>query len=504
MIVIKCKNNSDLNSIYHLTKAFFPDQKIKQQMDIEQEPQLELTLNGGSCFIVLPEEVPINEEKALLKKVYRYWSEYTGRTLPWGILTGVRPTKLAMKLIREQENEVVEKIAVKKLVAGKMVAEKLVAEKVVAEKLERILCDKYFLSKEKAKLALEVARRERKLLETLDLEDGFSLYISIPFCPSICSYCSFGSGELGNWQEQVDEYVEKLCNEIDETGRRVAKENKVLNTIYMGGGTPTTLNVEQLEKLFAVIKQSFSLEQLIEYTVEAGRPETITKEKLRLFKREGVTRISINPQSMNQLTLEKVGRNHKVTDIVEAFKLARREGFDNINMDLIIGLSGEGVPEILSTLRQIKELEPDSLTVHTLAMKRGSETSNEYKEKVETKNINQMLNLCYDAAKAMGLMPYYLYRQKNIAGNFENVGFAKVDKAGIYNILIIEEVQTILGVGVGATTKMVTRNKGEVGRDQVSHHEEGNPLIRRRANTKDIGKYLAEGYRNATEYLLDD
>jgi len=272
----------------------------------------------------------------------------------------------------------------------------------------------------------------------------------------------------------------------------------------MGGGTPTTLNVEQLEKLFAVIKQSFSLEQLIEYTVEAGRPETITKEKLRLFKREGVTRISINPQSMNQLTLEKVGRNHKVTDIVEAFKLARREGFDNINMDLIIGLSGEGVPEILSTLRQIKELEPDSLTVHTLAMKRGSETSNEYKEKVETKNINQMLNLCYDAAKAMGLMPYYLYRQKNIAGNFENVGFAKVDKAGIYNILIIEEVQTILGVGVGATTKMVTRNKGEVGRDQVSHHEEGNPLIRRRANTKDIGKYLAEGYRNATEYLLDD
>ena len=565
MIVINCKNNSDLNRVYHLMKAFFPNQEIKQQINTEQEPQLEFILDDGSCFTVLPDEVSEDEEKeTLIKKVYDVLSEYTNKTLPWGILTGVRPTKLAMKAIMEGTREVKNKnceVDVGDREESIIPREDREGQR-SPEEIERVLCDKYYLSPKKAKLAVQVAKREKELLASLDLENGFSLYVSIPFCPSICSYCSFGSGELEKWQNKVDEYLGRLCDEITAVGdiiderieRKGEEERKglggiksdekkalrKLNTIYIGGGTPTTLSVEQLRKLFNTIKKTFSLDNLIEYTVEAGRPETITSEKLRLFKEVGITRISINPQSMNQQTLDRVGRNHKVSDIVEAFKLARQEGFDNINMDLIIGLPGEGVSEVIATLEQIKELEPDSLTIHTLAMKRGSEASNEYKEKVEAEkrgrekidykeevvnnkentnqfeddvnqlkakqtedhyteeidqedNINEMLNLCYDAAKEMSLMPYYLYRQKNIAGNFENVGFAKVDKAGIYNILIIEELQTIIGVGVGATTKIVTREKKKVKEDEneAQQNEEYSLTIRRHANTKDIGKYLA-------------
>ena len=576
MIVIKCKNNSDLNRAYHLMKAFFPNQEIKQQINTEQEPQLEFILDDGSCFTVLPEEASEDEEKGtLVKKVYDVLSEYTNKTLPWGILTGVRPTKLAMKAIMEGTREKDRGVEGDDEDRKESIITREDRESQISrEEIEKILCEKYYLSGEKAKLAVEVAKREKELLATLDLENDFSLYVSIPFCPSICSYCSFGSGELEKWQDKVDEYLDRLCDEItavgdiiDERIERKSEERKSeerkseerrkefgeinsdekktlrkLNTIYIGGGTPTTLNTEQFEKLFNTIKKTFSLDHLIEYTVEAGRPETITREKLRLFKGTGVTRISINPQSMNQKTLDRVGRNHKVSDIVEAFKLARQEGFDNINMDLIIGLPGEGVSEVIATLEQIKELEPDSLTIHTLAMKRGSEASNEHKEKFEEekrkkekkdgkeevdikkdsnpievnhsedncmeeivkedniKNINNMLNLCYDAAKEMSLTPYYLYRQKNIAGNFENVGFAKVDKAGIYNILIIEELQTIVGVGVGATTKIVTKEKKIVKKDEnrTRQDEECSLTIRRQANTKNIKKYIAEGGRNTS------
>ena len=572
MIFIKCKNSSDLNRVYHLTKAFFPNQEIKQQINTEQEPQLEFILDDGSCFTVLPDEVSEDEEKeTLIKRVYHHLSEYTNKTLPWGILTGVRPTKLAMKAIMEGTREVKNKNCegdVGDREESIIPREEREGER-SPEEIERFLCEKYYLSEEKAKLAVEVAKRERELLAPLDLENGFSLYVSIPFCPSICFYCSFGSGELEKWQNKVDEYLDRLCDEItavgdivDERIERKGEEGKKdfggitsdekkvlrkLNTVYIGGGTPTTLNPEQFGKLFHTIKKTFSLDNLIEYTVEAGRPETITREKLRLFKEAGVTRISINPQSMNQQTLDRVGRNHRVADIVETFKLARQEAFDNINMDMIIGLPGEGIPEVCATLEQIKKLEPDSLTIHTLAMKRGSEASNEHKEKIEAEkrgrekkeydeeavnnkentnqfeddanqlkanqtednyteeidqedNINEMLSLCYDAAKEMGLNPYYLYRQKNIAGNFENVGFAKVDKAGIYNILMIEELQTILGVGVGATTKIVTKEKKIVKKDEnrTRQDKECNLTIRRRANTKDIRKYIAEGGRNTT------
>jgi len=495
MIVIKCKNNSDLNGVYNLTKAFFPNQEIRQEIDKEQESRLQLTLNRGSCFSVFPNDNIVREkEKYLIKRVYDYLSEHTGKTLPWGILTGVRPTKLAMKVLKEYESSYQED-----------------------SYLEQVLIDKYYLSEDKAKLAINVAKRENELIKGLDHEDGFSLFVSIPFCPSICSYCTFGSGDAGKWQDRIDEYVEQLCEEIIQLGR-VVKRNRVeqhlrnLQTIYIGGGTPTTLNAQQFSRLFHAIEESFSLNKVVEYTVEAGRPETITKEKLRLFKKAGVNRISINPQSMNQKTLDRIERNHNVNDIVTAFNLARAEGFDNINMDLIVGLPGEGMEEIRQTLSEVANLEPDNLTIHTLAKKRGAKLDVDYKEC----DINEMLHFCYDYAKEMGLLPYYLYRQKNIAGNFENVGFAKVDKAGIYNILIIEELHTILGVGAGAITKFVTRewqgDKDKASSNEKAGSEDCNKqekkelrkcetlktgeiavTIKRVANTKDIGDYIEKG-----------
>jgi oxygen-independent coproporphyrinogen-3 oxidase len=472
MIVIKCKNNSDLNSIFNLTKAFFPNEEIKQQIDQQQEPQVHLRLDGGSCFSVSQEDVASSqEEKYLLKKVYYYLSQSTNKELPWGILTGVRPTKLVLKLLEEYEG----------------------LYKSRESELLEALYNKYYISREKSRLAIAVAIKEKEVVNSLDLEEGFSLFVNIPFCPSICSYCSFGSGEIKNYQNIIDEYVEKVSKEIVQVAKRV--KGKDLVTIYIGGGTPTTLNIDQLKKLLGTIKESFSMDKVTEYMMEAGRPETITKEKLKLFKEEGINRLSINPQSMNQKTLDGIGRNHSVDHIIEVFKLARSEGFDNINMDLIVGLPGEGVTEIKATLEQIKSLNPDSITIHTLAMKRGSKDkvntdkinldriSTDKANTVKEEVVNKMLNLCYDAAKEMNLEPYYLYRQKNITGNFENVGFAKVDKVGIYNILIIEELQTIIGVGAGAITKLVLDEDKE---------NKSTAIIKRFANTKSIEKYIKD------------
>ena len=513
MIVIKCKNNSDLSSVYNLTKAFFPHEEIKQEIDKEQESRLQLTLDRGSCFSVFPNDNMIGErERYLIKRVYDYLSEYTGKTLPWGILTGVRPTKLAMKVLKEYESsfqgvgtQVGKNSDHEKYEKSEKPEEREKSEKGEESEeqlyLEQILIDKYYLSEEKAKLALKVAKRENELIKGLDYEDGFSLFVSIPFCPSICSYCTFGSGDVDQWQGRMDEYVQRLSEEITQIGRIVNENGKHCNghqrslrnlqTIYIGGGTPTTLSTEQFSKLFNAIKESFSLDRVVEYTVEAGRPETITKEKLRLFKEAGVNRISINPQTMNQKTLDKIERNHKVDDVVTAFNLAREEGFDNINMDLIVGLPSEGMEEIRLTLSEVAKLEPDNLTIHTLAKKRGAKLAVDYHEC----NIDEMLHFCYDTAMEMELVPYYLYRQKNIAGNFENVGFAKVDKAGIYNILIIEELHTILGVGAGAITKFVIRGKDiERGSENCNKGEKKEQItIKRIGNTKDIGEYIMGG-----------
>ena len=484
MIEIISKETLFTYNLYHIVKAFFPDAEIRQRVDGEQEPLVKFTIDGGSCFSVAEEELEAAFKEAPGKKaetkerdtesirqmrkrfvthrVYEELSTRTGRRLSWGMLTGVRPTKLVMQKIENGKD---------------------------TKEIIKFLRKEYGVSTEKAELAVEIAKREKRQLECLHTPDGFSLYVGIPFCPSICSYCSFSSSPAEQWKEQMDPYLDALCKEIKAVGKMVS--GKILDTVYIGGGTPTTLSAEQLERLLACIDESFSMETVQEYTVEAGRPDSITEEKLKVIRRYPVTRISINPQTMQQKTLDLVGRKHTVEDVKRIFRLARELGFENINMDLIAGLPGECASDMRDTLRQIENLGPDSLTIHSLAIKRAAKMGQDAKVKLHTSEaeenfageIGQMVEDGAASAKRMGLWPYYLYRQKNIAGNFENVGYAKVDKAGIYNILIMEEKQTILACGAGAGTKIVLPEKVRLENGKMTN------LIRIE-NVKNIMEYI--------------
>jgi oxygen-independent coproporphyrinogen-3 oxidase len=302
---------------------------------------------------------------------------------------------------------------------------------------------------------VDIARRERELLSRLHAGDGYSLYIGIPFCPTTCLYCSFTSYPIGLWKKRVAEYLTALEQEIDYVSR--AFQGKILDTVYIGGGTPTTLEPEELERLLGYLQKSLDLSHVLEFTVEAGRADSITEEKLKVLKRFGVSRISVNPQTMNDKTLELIGRRHTTAQVREAFALARKAGFDNINMDLILGLPGENAGEVSYTIEEVKKLAPDSLTVHSLAIKRASRLNQWVEENgLETLcNTEETMEIAARGAREMGMVPYYLYRQKNMTGNLENVGYAREGRFGIYNILIMEEKQTIVACGAGTVTKRV-------------------------------------------------
>ena len=360
--------------------------------------------------------------------VYRLLSEYTGMVLPWGTLTGIRPTKLPMEMYE----------------SGASRADAI-----------HYLKDTYLVSDEKASLCAIVAENEAKVLKDVDYDHTFSLYVGIPFCPSICAYCSFSSYPLSVWEKQVDNYLDALCKEIEAASTMMG--NKKLLTFYMGGGTPTSLSAAQMDRLLTCLEQYFDLAHVSEKTVEAGRPDSITEDKLKVLRKHHIDRISINPQTMNQETLDLIGRRHTTEEVKQAFHMAREAGFMNINMDLIAGLPGEGPAEMQDTLEKVGRLSPDSLTVHSLAIKRAARMGQEEQKARMGTDIGEMIRMAEEAAGRMGLTPYYLYRQKNIAGNFENVGYAKVDKAGIYNILIMEEKQSILAAGAGASSKIVLK-----------------------------------------------
>jgi oxygen-independent coproporphyrinogen-3 oxidase len=337
--------------------------------------------------------------------------------------------------------------------------------------------EKYLVSPQKASLAITIANREREILKEIDYENGYSLYVGIPFCPSICLYCSFSSYPLKIWQKKVDDYLDALTKEIREVASIMKQKGRKLDTIYIGGGTPTTLEAGQLRRLLSALEESFGFEGLKEFTIEAGRPDSITREKLLAIREYPVTRISVNPQTMNQETLDIIGRRHTVEQTKEAFLTARECGFDNINMDLIVGLPGEDIAMVKNTLEQVIALAPDSLTVHSLAVKRAARLNifkDQYQE-MTFENNQEIMDLTMKTAYEMGMGPYYLYRQKNMKGNFENVGYAKVDKAGIYNILIMEEKQPIIALGAGGSSKLVF--------DQGKR-------IERVENVKDVTNYI--------------
>ena len=470
MIRIQVNSEMFAYDMYHIIKAFYPGVAIEQTLEEAGKQAVKIQIDHHKMEIADEELMHLQERKIRKNyvniRVYEWLSQITGRELSWGIMTGVRPTKPMMQLIEEGMSD---------------------------EEVTAWMQEHYCITDEKAKLGIAVAKKEKELLEQLDYKEGFSLYIGIPFCPSTCSYCSFTSYSINDWKHRVDAYLDAMCKELSFIAS-VSKKKK-LNTIYIGGGTPTTLEPEQMDRLLTHLENSFSYEDLKEITVEAGRPDSITREKLEVLKSHNIGRISINPQTMQQKTLDVIGRKHTVEDIKNVYSMAREMGFSNINMDLIAGLPGETIEDMADTLEQIREMAPESLTVHALAMKRASRLTQEQKgrEKDESeeaeiaRTLSEMIDLASSYAKQMDLEPYYLYRQKNIAGNFENVGYAKVDKAGIYNILIMEEKQSIIAVGAGASTKVV------VPEDCIIIDEKtGNPKkIVRTENVRDIEQYIS-------------
>jgi oxygen-independent coproporphyrinogen-3 oxidase len=374
----------------------------------------------------------LEDEKKEVKRfiktsIYNMLSDYTGVKCSWGILTGIRPAK--------NVNELWEKGA-------------------TDDEVRDILTNKYLATMDKVNLAIEVAYAEQKILRTNDGKKA-SIYIGIPFCPTRCLYCSFTSFSLSQYGDKVDAYMRALIKEI----KYVADYSKryELESIYIGGGTPTALNEVQLELLLSTLQHYFDLSSIKEFTVEAGRPDTITEEKLKIMKKYNVGRLSINPQTMNQKTLDIIGRQHTVEDIKNIFGIARAIGHNNINMDIILGLPGETPMDVENTMSEIAKLNPENVTVHTLAVKRASrlkETIEGY-EFIDTDSMEKMLDITSYYAKNMGLYPYYMYRQRNMVGNFENIGYCKPETECIYNIQIMEEKQTILSAGAGSTTKIV-------------------------------------------------
>ncbi len=360
------------------------------------------------------------------QSVYQALNSIAHIRAPWGVLTGIRPVKIVHNLLDEGKDD---------------------------KNIIDILTGEYKLFSQKAHLILDIGKEQRKYLYPLD-ENRFSLYLSIPFCPTRCLYCSFPSLNINRYGYLIKDYIDRLIYEINKIGELMAK--KSISTVYIGGGTPSAVPPYQLEKIIQAIYDNFHRDDIKEITVEAGRPDTIDTEMLKMLKRNKVDRISINPQTMNDNTLKLIGRQHSSQDIINTYYEAKKIGFDVINMDLIVGLPSEGVEEIKRTLKKLENLDPENLTVHTLAVKRGSkfiETMDIYQ--IENQGIiENMLDETKTFAEKMKLNPYYLYRQKQIMGNFENIGYAKKGKECIYNIKMMEEMETVLGLGMGAVSKI--------------------------------------------------
>ena len=386
-------------------------------------------------------------KNALKQLMYRQLCRELGHGLPWGSLTGIRPTRIPMQMLYENKSE---------------------------KEIREYMRGTFFVSEEKIDLAYNIAVREKKIMDDIDYEGGYSLYIGIPFCPTTCLYCSFTSYPIASWKNTVDDYLDCIKKEIDFVSERF--DGIRPNSVYIGGGTPTTLEPDQMRTLISYLRDKIDLSSCLEFTVESGRPDSITRDKLRAMKEMGVDRISVNPQTMSDETLKRIGRQHTVAQLIDAFNTAREEGFDNINMDIILGLPGETGEDVKHTMEKIAGLLPDDLTVHSLSVKRGSRLAehirnNGYFLEGDTAG---MMDIARRGALEMGLSPYYMYRQKNISGNLENTGYARDGKAGIYNILMMEEVQSIVALGAGCVTKRVY----------------GDGRIERCDNVKDVRLYM--------------
>lgn len=438
MISLLLEDMTFEQDIRELLMAFYPEEKyIYTNEDVFlslflSKESIEYHIKIKSEDNVLEFSSPLKETKFdtkndLKRNIYINLLKLGNKELPWGTLTGIRPTKIVMEML---ENDM------------------------SLEDIKKHLKEVYLVSDKRIKLCTDTAKNEFNILKKIDYKNGYSLYIGIPFCPTRCLYCSFTSYSIAQWKKDTDTYVEALCKELLAVSKMY--KGKKLQTIYMGGGTPTSLEGYQLSKILNVVKENFDLSNLLELTVEAGRPDSITREKLEALKEVGVDRISINPQTMQQKTLDLIGRYHTIEDIFESYKLAREVGFENINMDFIIGLNGEILEDVIDSFTKVRTFAPESVTIHSLALKRAARLNTENKREIMDNDlILSMINTATDTCADLGLEPYYLYRQKNMAGNLENIGFSKPGKECLYNILIMEEKQTIIACGAGTSSKIV-------------------------------------------------
>lgn len=372
-------------------------------------------------------EENFDDRNLIKQQIYRRLSELTGQKPEWGILTGIRPTKLC--------GEFYEVVGCDR------------------EQTMKKLTDYYYIEEKKAELIMDMYLHQKETLGQA-AENSAGVYIGIPFCPTRCVYCSFASNQVPD--SEIEKYLTALHKEIEFTGRRMKETGIKAESIYIGGGTPTTLNASQLEALIAKTRESFDLSDLKEFTVEAGRPDTISQDKLEVIKNCGIDRISINPQSMKQRTLDLIGRNHQPEDIVKAFEMAKEQGIDNINADIIAGLPEESREDFAHTLREVLALDPESVTVHCLAVKRASKLKDQDKDfhYKQAERVAEMLADSREILAEAGYIPYYLYRQKHMAGAYENTGYCKPGKDCIYNVRIMDEHQTIVALGAGGITKV--------------------------------------------------
>lgn len=438
------KNHNFHFELENLTRLFFPNEKITVIRDFS-EPQPPYIYTEVSDKITISVNIgSFNKSETAVKKLtdddnelvsaqllYKLLCDFTGLTQPWGILTGVRPVKLLRRLAEESNEEQ----AVKKFEKD------------------------FFVSNEKIALSRETEHNERKILE-LSKPESFSLYVGIPFCPSRCSYCSFVMASIERAEKLIEPYTKLLCEEIKQTAEIANKLGLRLETVYFGGGTPTTLSAEQLDTVLGTVNKSFDMSTCREFTVEAGRPDTIDIAKLFALKENKIDRISINPQTVNDEVLKTIGRKHTAQQFFDAFELARKCGFDNINTDLIAGLPTDTPESFKNSLDSIVRLNAECITVHTLCMKRASRLTTEgvTLDLQQARDAREMLAYTQNILGQNEYIPYYMYRQSRMVGNLENVGWSKRGFESLYNVYVMDETHTILACGSGGVTKLKRNN----------------------------------------------
>mgnify|MGYP001564586612 CR=1 FL=1 len=442
--------------IYHIVNVFYFAEKL--EFTSEQESSLKIEINLDSIVIngnlkKFSKDLDLTVKEQIKKAVFEYLSKKTETMHPWGTLIGIRPSKIALELINEGKSD---------------------------DEIIKFFYEHFYASKQKAELCIKIAEFEKKLVNSV--EQKISVYIGMPFCPTRCIYCSFTSNPIGKCKKIVEPYIAALEREIIAVAKYIKKSKLKLQCVYFGGGTPTSINDDQFKSLMDFIYKTLIFgNDIEEFTVECGRPDSITVSKLEAMKKNKVDRISINPQTMNDDTLKLIGRTHSVSDVIEKFELARSLGFDDINMDIIVGLPGETSIHIQNTCLAIEKLKPDSITAHGLSIKRGSQMHEEMLKNKLFKIASQeelidMYGQTTKLAEKLSMHPYYMYRQKNMVANMENVGYCVEGKEGIYNIQMIEERQSIAACGAGGVSKIVFLKENR---------------IERQFNVKDVREYLS-------------